>query len=100
MISGVNVIIRGDRNTGRTTLAALIKHFLMEHGYQQVVIHDVLPSENKPDFEKRLPLNQQRMIDISVETTLFHPTTWRCQSCGYSIRTEHKPPRCSNCGEA
>lgn len=36
----VDIIIRGEHNTGRTTLASLIREFLAENGYKHVTPND------------------------------------------------------------
>lgn len=67
----VTVIIRGKHDTGRTTMAYLIKDFLLtEGGYENVsVVQDTppLPSAQKPDMSERLTRNRRRAVIIKVE---------------------------------
>ena len=64
----VEVIILGPHNTGRTTLASLIKMFLEENGYRDVKIVDTepLPADQKPSFWDRFQKNRERPVIIKV----------------------------------
>jgi len=66
----ITLTVRGPHNTGRTTLARLVEEALREHGYTDVRFRDQppLPHDQKPDFQERFPVNQQRPILIVVET--------------------------------
>jgi predicted GTPase len=66
----VTVTIVGKHNTGKTTLANLIKMALEETGYRHVVIHDIepLPQDEKDRFPERFTRNRElRQVDIHVK---------------------------------
>lgn len=65
----VEVIIRGPHDTGRTTLASLIRNFLEENGYRDVQVQDTppLPIEQKASFWDRFQRNRERPYRIKVE---------------------------------
>jgi len=66
----VTIIIRGMHNTGKTTLANLIKMWLDENGYREVTIKDTPPlsQEEKPAFMERFTRNRDlRPVEIRVE---------------------------------
>jgi adenylylsulfate kinase-like enzyme len=70
LLDPVTVTIRGKSNTGKTTLASLIKSFLEENGYQHVQVHDLPPRnpEDKPRFMERFDRNRNlRPVVIRVE---------------------------------
>jgi hypothetical protein len=70
MLDPVTVVVRGKHNTGKTTLANLIKMFLEENGYRHVEVKDVepLPQEQKDAFWNRFTRNRDlRPINIKVE---------------------------------
>lgn len=65
----LQIIIRGKHDTGRTTIAALLKEALEVSGFALVSITDTepLPPDEKPEFAARLSRNLKRPIRISVE---------------------------------
>lgn len=67
---GVTIIVRGEHNTGRTTMAILFGNWLKENGYSdvQVVDTDPLPPEQKGRFPERWAVNRERPVRIHVET--------------------------------
>ena len=58
----VTIIIRGAHDTGKTTLASLIKLFLDENGYRHVKLEDTppLPEDQKARFWDRFTRNRDR----------------------------------------
>lgn len=66
----VKVIIRGPHDSGRTTLASLLKNFFEENDYKHVTFKDTepLPHEQKPSFPERFDRNRERRpIEVVVE---------------------------------
>lgn len=66
----VTVTIEGPHDSGKTTLANLIKMHLEESGYDHVTIEDTppLPSNAKPSFPDRFDRNRAlRPVKISVK---------------------------------
>jgi uridine kinase len=65
----LEIVIRGSHDTGKTTVANLIKMMLEESGYKSVQVADTppLPDAKKPPFQERLNRNRQRPIKIRVE---------------------------------
>lgn len=63
------VIVRGEHDMGKTTVANLFRMFLEENGFRHVKVHDTepLPEEQKSRFWDRLQRNRERPIDIHVE---------------------------------
>ena len=68
----VSITIKGEHNTGRTTLGVLFKMFLEENGYTAVAFSDTepLPAEQKDTFYRRFERNRGRPVIIRVETLL------------------------------
>lgn len=69
-LSPVTVIIRGPHDSGKTTLANLIKLFLEESGYRHVRAQDIepLPYEQKAPFSDRFSRNRDlRPVLVKVE---------------------------------
>ena len=67
----VTITIRGPHNSGRTTLANLIKMMLEENDYKHVTMVDTAPlsAENKDRFPERFDRNRAlRAVDIRIET--------------------------------
>lgn len=66
----IRITITAPHNTGRTTLASLVKLFLQENGYERVTLLDTpaLAPELKEEFELRFKRNRQRQIIIEVKT--------------------------------
>lgn len=66
----VTIIIRGEHDTGRTTIATLFKLFLEENGFQDIAVVDTppLPAEQKEAFQQRFARIRSRPIRILVET--------------------------------
>lgn len=65
----VTVTVSGKHDSGRTTLANLIKMMLEENGYKHVTLNDVapLPREEKDNFPERFERNKVlRAVDIRV----------------------------------
>lgn len=70
MLDPIKVIVRGKHDTGKTTLASLIKMFLDENGYRHVTVRDVPPldQDKKGPFWDRFARNRDaRPVDITVE---------------------------------
>jgi molybdopterin-guanine dinucleotide biosynthesis protein len=68
----VTIVIRGPHDSGRTTLANLIKEFLEESAYKNVKVVDArpLPESEKDRWWDRFQRNRaHRPITIVVETT-------------------------------
>jgi len=66
----VTVTIEGPHDSGRTTLANLIKMHLEESGYSHVGVQDTvpLPSDDKPRFPERFDRNRAlRPVNIVVK---------------------------------
>jgi Flp pilus assembly CpaF family ATPase len=65
----LKIIVRGKHDTGKTTVANILKMLLEESGFRFVSVRDVraLPNEQKADFEKRIARNLSRPIHITVE---------------------------------
>ena len=66
----VTVIIRGKHDSGRTTLASLLKSFLEENGYRNVTVEDTepLPRDEKPEFMDRFNRTRDlRPVKIRIE---------------------------------
>ena len=68
-MSGIDIIIRGPHNTGRTTAAFLIEQKLKETGYENVTVEDPLPlpESEKPDITDRFYKNREKPVRIKVE---------------------------------
>lgn len=70
MLEPLQIVVRGKHDTGKTTVANLIKMFLEENGFRYVVLKDIplLPSEQKADFMSRFMRNRDlRPVHIAVE---------------------------------
>lgn len=66
----VTITIEGPHDSGRTTLANLVKMHLEESGYDHVSVQDMapLPSDNKPSFPERFDRNRAlRPVNIVVK---------------------------------
>lgn len=65
----LRIVIRGEHDMGKSTMAALFKLFLEEHGYRHVKVADIepLPSEQKSPFPDRFSRNRERPVHISIE---------------------------------
>ena len=65
----LKVIIRGKHDTGKTTVANIIKMLLEENGFSFVSVKDTgsLLDSQKEDFAKRIARNLKRPIHIIVE---------------------------------
>jgi adenylylsulfate kinase-like enzyme len=66
----VVIIIKGKHNTGKTSLANIIKGALQESGYRHVELKDTapLPYDEKDRFEERFERNRElRAVSIRVE---------------------------------
>jgi Flp pilus assembly CpaF family ATPase len=65
----LKIIVRGKHDTGKTTVANIIKMLLEENGFRYVNVKDVQPlsDEHKEAFEKRIARNLGRPIHITVE---------------------------------
>lgn len=66
---GIEIIIRGPHNSGRTTAARFIEEALKGHGYQDVRIKDTQPlsATEKEAFPSRLYKNMEKPVRIRVE---------------------------------
>lgn len=69
-LDSVTIEIIGQHDTGRTTLASLIRMFLEENGYRHITIEDTEPLSNsqKDKFMNRFLRNKERPITIRVKT--------------------------------
>lgn len=70
MLDGLTVIIKGKHDTGKSTLANLLKMYLEENGYKHVTVQDLppLPQEQKAAFYDRFSRNRDlRPVTIKVE---------------------------------
>lgn len=68
-LSPVTIMISGEHDSGRTTLANLIKGFLEENEYRHVSLKDVepLPADEKDRFSERFTRNRYlRAVNIYV----------------------------------
>ncbi len=65
----LEITIRGKHNTGKTTVASLIKMFLEENGFTDVKVNDIKPLnvDEKPAFWDRFQKNRERPVRINVE---------------------------------
>lgn len=66
---GLEIVIRGRADTGKTTVASLLREHLLDSGFTKVTFEDV-PSPNPQDkspFPERLARNMNRPIRIRVE---------------------------------
>jgi predicted GTPase len=66
----IEIVVRGRHDTGKTTVASLIKMFLEENGFRHVVLRDVepLPADQKADFMSGFMRNRDlRPVHILVE---------------------------------
>jgi Flp pilus assembly CpaF family ATPase len=65
----LKIIVRGKHDTGKTTVASLIKMFLEENDFRHIVVRDLppLPAEQKDKFMSRFMRNRDRPIHITVE---------------------------------
>lgn len=61
------ITIKGKPNTGKTTIASLIKECLEGAEFQDVYIWDSPPSPDKSRFWDRFQKNQTRTVLIKVE---------------------------------
>jgi Flp pilus assembly CpaF family ATPase len=69
-LDALQIIVRGRHDSGKTTVANLIKMFLEENGYRLVSLVDAapLPQEEKADFMSRFARNRDlRPVSITVE---------------------------------
>lgn len=65
----LDIIVRGRHDSGKTTVANLIKMCLEESGFVDVVVRDVPPlsPDQKEDYSRRLERNRSRPVRITVE---------------------------------
>lgn len=65
----LQVVVRGGHDSGKTTVANLIRMALEDAGFRDVRVIDVppLPQEQKEDFLTRLNRNRGRPVRIRVE---------------------------------
>jgi Flp pilus assembly CpaF family ATPase len=69
-LAPVKIVIRGPHDSGRTTLASVLRNFLEENGYKHVSVKDTEPlsAEQKAPFWERFTRNRDsRPVEISVE---------------------------------
>ena len=68
-LAGVTITIEGEHDSGKTTLANLLKEMLEENNYTHVTVEDVppLPAERKDRFSERFDRNRAlRPVHIRV----------------------------------
>lgn len=67
-VSNKNLKVRiiGQANTGKTTVAHVIKAALEEQGFKNTALRDLDPTPNKPTIEQRIAALKERRIDIEV----------------------------------
>jgi pantothenate kinase-related protein Tda10 len=67
--AGIEIIIRGPHDSGRTTIASLIKDYLEQNEYRYVRVIDTLPlsHEEKSPFHERFARNRERAVVIKIE---------------------------------
>ena len=65
----LKIVVRGKHDSGKTTVANLIKQHLQDDGFRDVAVKDVppLPHDMKEDFVRRLERNRGRPVRIVVE---------------------------------
>jgi len=65
----LHIIVRGEPDSGKTTVANLIGDYLTTTGFETVALVDLppLPPDEKPPFPERLARNLKRPIYIRVE---------------------------------
>ncbi len=68
-MQGIEIIIRGTHNSGRTTAAFLIEQKLKEVEYEDVTIVDTkpLPESEKPGITDRFYKNREKPVRIKIE---------------------------------
>lgn len=64
----VEIIIRGQHDTGRTTIGILFRQFLQDTGFADVEMVDTPPIDDKSSWPDRFERNKMRPIRIKVET--------------------------------
>jgi DNA helicase TIP49 (TBP-interacting protein) len=64
----LRIIIRGEPDSGKTTVANLIRDYLITTGFETVALGDLPPlsPDKKPPFPERLARNLRRPIYIRV----------------------------------
>lgn len=65
----LEIVVRGAHDTGKTTVASLIRMALEEAGFRFVRLEDVepLPHDQKSRFPDRLERNRGRPVVVRVE---------------------------------
>ena len=66
----VTITIEGPHDSGKTTLANLVKMHLEESGYEHITVEDTkpLPTDQKPRFPERFDRNRAlRPVNIRVK---------------------------------
>lgn len=66
---GLEIIVRGRADSGKTTVASILREHLTDSGFSKITFEDV-PSPNpldKSPFPERLARNMNRPIRIRVE---------------------------------
>lgn len=69
-LNPVTITIKGEHDSGKTTLARLLEQFLDEHGYRHVAVTDLPPlsHDQKDRFSERFERNRNlRPVVIRVE---------------------------------
>lgn len=64
----VRVLIVGRSNSGKTTIAHIIRLALEEAGFEKVFLFDQPESENKQPIEKRIAATKQRLVHVETIT--------------------------------
>ena len=68
-LAPLKIVVRGPHDSGKTTVASLVKMFLEENGFGDVRVLDLppLPTEEKDPFMNRFMRNRGRPVRITVE---------------------------------
>lgn len=65
-LKGLTIQVIGQTNTGKTTVATLIRDVLRENGFENVTLKDLDPSPNKESIAMRVAKTKKRPILIEV----------------------------------
>lgn len=62
----VKILVIGKTNSGKTTIAHVIKNALKEEGFKDISLTDTPPTEGKMPIEMRVEAAKNRPIEIEV----------------------------------